>query len=300
MGKKINQEGLDGKKVGFAWEAKEAKANLVIITGMAEQASRYEDFALFLNKSGYNVYCIDHYGQGLTAGSEDKLGIVSVDFFAHSVKDVDNFVLGLKDKGLPTYIFAHSMGSFMLQDYIQHYSENIKKAVICGTNGPNAKLLFTFGYGLAKLLSPAKKYNELGTTLNKITFGGYNNKIDPVRTSFDWLSVNEENVDKYIADPYCGFVPTKGFFREFLKGNAGLFNKDNLAKIRKDLPIFIIAGDADPVGAYGKGPEALAKLYKDLGITDVQLKLYKGLRHEILNEKEKEEVYKDVLAFLEA
>ena len=293
-----NRNGVD--KIGWAWTIKEPKANLIIVTGMAETAIRYDDFAEFMNKHGYNVYCIDHYGQGETAGSEERLGIVPKSFFSKSVKDIDDLVVRLRASLLPTFIFAHSMGSFMLQDYIQRFTEHVNKVVICGTNGPNAKGLFKIGYTVARMLTNKRNRDKKAPFLNKLTFGGYNKRIKPVRTDVDWLSVNEENVDKYIADPYCGFVPTYGFFKEFLKGNNRLYKTKFLKKIRGDMSVLLIAGQEDPVGAYGKGPTALAKKYKKLGLTDVQLKLYPGLRHEIHNEKEKDEVYNDILAFLDA
>lgn len=296
----IYQQIGESIKRGYAWTIKEPKANVIIVTGMAETAIRYDDFANFLNEHGYDVYCIDHYGQGLTAGNTENLGVVPPSFFSRSVKDIDNLVVRLRASLKPTFIFAHSMGSFMLQDYIQRFTDHINKVVICGTNGPNAKGLFSVGYLTCKLLAPKRKYLEQGDLLNKIIFGGYNKKFKPARTEFDWLSVNEENVDKYIADPYCGFIPSKGFYREFIKGNARLFKRKFLKKIRKDMSVLLIAGKDDPVGAFGKGPASLAKLYTKLGLTDVQLKLYEGLRHEILNEKQKDKVYNDILAFLDA
>ena len=299
MREMIYQDGLDGRKIGYAWTIKEPKANVIIVTGMAEHALRYDEFAEFLNKHDYNVYCIDHYGQGLTAGEEDKLGLVPMSFFSESVKDIDGLVVRLRASLRPTYIFAHSMGSFMLQDYIQRFTEHVNKVVICGTDGPNDKFLFSFGYFAARLLCPKRQYSQKGVTMDKLMFGGYNKKFKPARTQFDWLSVNEENVDKYIADPYCGFVCSKGFYREFLKGNNRLFKAKFLKKIRKDMSVLLVAGKDDPVGAYGKGPAALAKKYKKLGLEDVQLKLYENMRHEILNEKDREIVYNDILAFLD-
>ena len=193
----IKQELKDGSiKLGYAWTIKEPIANVIIVTGMAEHAIRYDDFANFLNDNGYNVYCIDHYGQGLTAGSEEKCGIVPNSFFSKSVKDIDDLVTRLRASLLPTYIFAHSMGSFMLQDYIQRYTAHVNKVVICGTNGPNAKLLFRFGYLVTKLLVHKKNRLGKGDFFDKLSFGGYNKRIKPQRTKFDWLSVNEENVDK--------------------------------------------------------------------------------------------------------
>lgn len=298
----VSQTYKDGtSKLGYAWTIAKPKANIIIITGMVETALRYDDFAKFLNKNGYNVYCFDHYGQGLNAGEKEEgypqKGIVPKSFFSKSVKDVDELVSKLRGSLLPTYIFAHSMGSFMLQDYIQRYTAHINKVVICGSNGPNAKLAYSFGYALTRLLTTKKSKDQPGVFFDKIIFGSYNKKIKNPKTKFDWLSVNEENVQKYIDDDLCGFVPSKAFYKEFLKGDRRLYKKKFLKKIRKDMSIFIIGGTDDPVGAYGKGLVKLEKMYKKLKIEDVRLKLYKGLRHEILNEGV-QEVYDDVLAFL--
>ena len=133
--------------------------------------------------------------------------------------------------------------------------------------------------------------------LNKLMFGGFNKKIKNPKTPYDWLSYNEENVSKYIADPLCGFGPTNGFCYEFLKGMARLYKKKFLLKIRKDLDIFIISGEEDPVTNYGKSVGKLQQMYNKLGVKNVETKIYKGMRHEILNENNKQEVYEDIANF---
>lgn len=288
------------ERVGYAWTTgKKPKANVVIVTGMEEYALRYDDFANFLNKNGYDVYCFDHYGQGESAASIEEQGIVPARFFTKSVKNIDEVVALCKLSCVPTYIFSHSMGSFMTQDYIQRFSEHVDKVVICGSNGPNAKMSYMFGKLVARIITHKSNRNKKAKLMDKIVFGMYSKQIKNARTKFDWLSVNEENVDKYIKDPRTGYMSTNGFYYEFMKGCNRIYRMKFLAKINKKLPIFIIAGDKDPVGANGKGPKKLAELYKKLGIKHVSLKLYKGLRHEILNEKEKDTVYNDILEFFE-
>lgn len=284
---------------GYAWTIDKPKANVVIVTGMEEYAFRYDDFAKFLNKNGYDVYCMDQYGQGLNAPTLDDLGIAPSNAFTKAVNNIDYVVTSCRVSLLPTYIFGHSMGSFMLQDYIQRFTSHVNKVVICGTNGPNAKMTYIFGKILTKLTTTKKNRNTKAKLMAKLAFGSYAKSIKNAQTSFDWLSVNEENVQKYIADPYCGYGSSKGFFYEFMKGNSRLYKNKFLKKIRKDMNILLIAGDADPVGAKGKGPTKLAKLYSKLGIENVQLKLYPGLRHEILNETERDMVYADILKFLD-
>lgn len=302
-GEIVRQEFKDGtSKLGYAWTIKKPKANVIIITGMVETAHRYSDFAEFLCDHGYNVYCMDHYGQGLNAGEKEEgylaKGIVPNSFFSKSVHDCDELVSKLRASLLPTFIFAHSMGSFMLQDYIQRYSLHVNKVVICGSNGPNAKAAYGFGYFVTKLLVHKKNALKEGKFFDKLIFGGYNKKIKHPRTSFDWLSVNTENVDKYMLDDLCGFVPCNKFYKEFLKGDKRLYKRKFLKKVRKDMSIFIIAGKDDPVGAYGKGPQKLAKMYKKLKIEDVRCKVYDNMRHEIMNEGDIT-VWNDVLAYLD-
>ena len=285
---------------GFAWECEKPEGTVVIATGMEECAYRYDDFAKFLNKNNYNVYCIDHYGQGENAVKEEQLGIVPRSFFSKSVRILDDVAKKYAAKDKPFIILGHSMGSFMVQDYIQRYSKHPAKAVIIGTNGPNAKMAYSAGYPLARLVCKCKGEEKRAKFLANLAVGAYSKAVKNRKTPLDWLSYNEENVQKYIADPKCGHPSSNGFYRELLKGNHRLYKKKFLAKINKDMPILIIAGAEDPVGANGKGPRALAKLYAKFGIKNVELKIYDHMRHEILNEDDKETVYNDVLNFIKA
>ena len=293
--KSVNGDELIGTK----WIADNAIGNVVILTGMECHAGRYDDFAAFLNSNGYNVFALDHYGQGENS-KDGKLGIAPHSAFSKQVRNTDDIVKMCNKSKLPTYIFGHSMGSFLVQDYIQRFSKKVSKAIICGSNGPNGGGAFKFGYTVSKMIVPEKKRDKKGNFFIKLVFGGYNKKIKNPKTAFDWLSVNEENVQKYIADPLCGYGSSYGFFREFFKGGSRLYKSKFLKKISPDIKLFVIAGTEDPVGAYGKGPKKLAEMYKKLGVKDVQLKLYENMRHEILNETDKQVVYNDILAFLKA
>ena len=195
----------------------------------------------------------------------------------------------------PTFIFSHSMGSFMCQDYIQIYTEHVSKVVLCGSGAKNPAV--PVGFQLAKLIVHKKNREKKAGFLNKLMFGGFNKRIKHPKTGYDWLSYNEENVAKYIEDPLCGFGPNNGFCYEFLKGMARLHKKKFLRKIRKDLDIFIISGEEDPVTGYGKSVGKLHDMYIKLGVKNVETKIYKGMRHEILNENNKQEVYEDIANF---
>lgn len=292
--KTINEDHL----FGFAWECENPEGVVVIATGMEECSYRYDDFAKFLNQHGYNVYCIDHYGQGESAVDESQLGIVPRSFFSKCVRVLDDVAKKYGIKNKPLIIFGHSMGSFMVQDYIQRYNKRPTKAIIMGTNGPNAKTLFSMGYHVARVVAKIKGDNKEAKFLKDLAIGSYAKSIKDRKTDCDWLSYNEENVQKYLADPKCGHPSSNGFYREFLKGNHRLYKKEFLEKINKDLPILVTAGVDDPVGAYGKGPKALVDLYHKLGIKNAELKLYDHMRHEILNEDDKLTVYNDILAFI--
>ena len=283
---------------GFAWEDEKPEGVVVIATGMEEVSYRYDDFAKFLNKNGYNVYCVDHYGQGESVVDESQLGIVPRSFFSKCVRVLDDVAKKYAIPDKPLIIFGHSMGSFMVQDYIQRYNKRPTKAIIMGTNGPNAKVLFAMGYPLARLVAKLRGENRQAKFLANMAVGAYAKSVKDRKTNCDWLSYNEENVNRYLEDPKCGHPSSNGFYRELLKGNHRLYRKKFLAKINKDLPILVTAGKDDPVGAFGKGPAALVKLYQKLGIKNAELKIYENMRHEILNEKDNQKVYNDILEFI--
>lgn len=281
---------------GCCWPLQESKANVVIVTGMVEASYRYDEFAHFLNEHGFGVYCIDHYGQGLNNEKNEDRGVWPKDGFAHAVAMVKDEVEDVKKLGKPVYLLGHSMGSFVTQEFIQYHSNLIDKVIICGSCG--AQFITKVG-GLLSSLSCVfyNRDKHRAKVINSLSFGGYNKGIKNPRTASDWLSHNEENIDNYLADPNCTFIPTNGFYKEFMKGLNRICKRKNVQKIRKDLPILLIAGDEDPVGQYGKGVERLYHMYQKNNLQNVNIILYKGLRHEILNELERMKVYHDVLTF---
>ena len=285
---------------GLCWQKdeqdKELKGNIIILTGMEEHSSRYDDFAAFLVENHYNVYCIDHYGQGENVEKDlSNRGIWPTSGFRKMVVATDALVAKLRASLLPIYIFSHSMGSFMAQEYMQRYSGHVSKVVLCGSGAKNPAA--GIGFRLARLVVTKNNRYSDAKILKKLMFGGFNKKIENPRTEYDWLSVNTENVDKYIADPLCG-GPTKNCLcYELLKGLKRLYRTKFLKRLDPNVNIFIISGSEDPVTNYGKSVETLTNMYKKYGVNNVEGKVYEGYRHEILNEDIKEEVYKDVLEF---
>ena len=282
--------------IGLKWLTKESKYNIIIMEGMEEHCSRYDGLAQFLNNNDVDVYALDTFGQGLNVHENlDNIGIWPENGFVRQIEAVSALIDDLKKTNKPTYIFSHSMGSFMGQRFLQLYPGKVKKIILCGSGSKNPVL--GIGYALAKLTTSKKNKDDKSKLMAKMMFGSFNKKIKNPRTPFDWLSFNEENVDKYIADPLCGFGPRKGFCLEFIKGMLPIHKDKSLKLLNPDTKIFIISGKDDPVTNYSKSVGILEKMYHKYGVKDVSTKIYVGMRHEILNEDDKEKVYQDILDF---
>ena len=272
-----------------------------IAHGVAEYALRYEPFAEFLNSKGFVVVANDHIGHGLSvAEGAAALYFGEKDGWTHVVDDM--FELrkrtGQKYPGLPYFLMGHSMGSFLTRTYLIRYPGSVKAAIIMGT-GQQPGYMVAGGRLAAKVIGKKSGYDKFNETVDGLAFGAYNKPFEPKRTNYDWLSANEENVDKYIADPLCGGGATTGLFLEMLGGIGFIGKPSNLAKMDKNTPILFISGAMDPVGDLGKGTTKAYESFKKAGVKDVTLKLYPGLRHEILNEMEKDRVYADIWAWVE-
>ncbi len=282
---------------GYSWPAANAVCNLAVMTGMDEYAGRYAPFAEYMNAHNVNVRVLDAFGQGLNAASAGELQRWPKDAFPKNVDAIYLMIKEMEENGLPTFIMGHSMGSFMVQSLLLRYPHCTSGAILCGSNGGQRSLMRA-GYALAKLTVSDTKRKEPAPFLQNLGLGGYAKAVKNRKTDFDWLSVNEENVKEYIADPLCGCENTGGFWLEFLRGMTTIWSPRNLKNLSKDERILIIAGAEDPVGQNGKGPDWLYKTYRALGARDVRLKIYPGMRHEILREAGRHTVMNDILAFL--
>ena len=296
----FEMKGSNGQVVkGNKWIVSEEVKQVVVLShGMNEYTYRYNDFALYLNDNGINVMGLDHIGHGLNVDNTEDLLKWPKNGFDICVDNLALLIKKLKEEGKEVILFAHSMGSFMGQSLIERYPGIVEKVILCGTSGPSP--LFGFGSALCKfhafITGNGMKKSYF---LNKVSFASYNSKVKEKRTEFDWLSVNKENVDKYIADPYCGNVPSRNFFASFIGSIPKIFKKKNLNKIDIYSKVLFIVGSDDPVGGYVKSIKKLQRLYTDRKISS-SLIIYPGMRHEILNEDDKEIVYKDVLKFIKS
>ena len=272
-----------------------------IAHGVAEYALRYEPFAEFLTEKGFAVVANDHIGHGLSvAEGAARLWFGEKDGWTHVVDDMYALrnLTAQKHPGLPYFLMGHSMGSFLTRTYLIRYPGTVKAAVIMGT-GQQSPLIVAGGKMAANFFGKKYGFDQFNATVDNLAFGAYNNPFKPKRTDFDWLSANPENVDAYIADPLCGGQTTVGLFREMLGGIGFISKPSNLAKMNMDTPIFFVSGAMDPVGGLGKGTTKAYESFRKAGVKDVTLKLYPGLRHEILNEKEAPQIRADILAWVE-
>lgn len=279
---------------GLCWEIKKPKANIMIFEGMEEHVSRYDKFALELNKAGYSVYSIDTYGQG--ENSEfDGVGVWPKDGFIKQVDVYGALARKLNESGLPLYVFSHSMGSFMCQMFLYKYGDLASKYCLCGSGGKNP--ILGLGHFIAKIVVHKKNFYKKAGLMNKLMFGNLTASVKDRKTDYDWLSYNEQNVKDYIADPLCGFGPNNGFCLNFIEGMLQLYKKENLKNLKADNKIFLIGGEEDPVTGFGKFTKELDAMYKEYGVKDVSYKIYPHMRHEILNEDKWLEVSNDVVNF---
>jgi len=294
----------DGTQIHvYEWlpdEPSDVKACLQIAHGMAEHAKRYDDFATFLNKNGFAVFANDHRGHGKTAGSVENLGYFADENGFETVVD-DMRVLTEKIRAefpeKPVFLLGHSMGSFLSRYYAIEDASKIKGLILSGTAG-DPGMLGKVGKTLSKLIAAFSGKKSPTPLMTTLSFGAYNKQFKPNRTEFDWLSRDNEQVDKYVNDPYCGTVFTAGFYTDMLGGLLYVNQEAAIAKMRKDLPVYLISGDKDPVSENGKGVKEVFEKMKKAGLNDVEMKLYPDARHEILNELNKEEVYQDILNWL--
>jgi len=279
----------------------EARAVVQIAHGVAEYALRYEPFAQFLCAHGFLVAANDHigHGQSLAPGAA-PLYFGEKNGWQNVVADIRALRARTGDKhpGLPYFLMGHSMGSFLARTYLIDYPGTVDGAIIMGTGQQNAATI-AGGRFFAKLEGKKLGFDKFSPTVDKLAFGAYNKPFAPNRTAFDWLSVNEENVDRYIADPLCGGQTSVGLFLEMLGGIGYIGKAANVKKMDPKIPVLFISGEMDPVGSMGKGVKQAYESFRAAGVKDVTLKLYPGLRHEILNEKEKDQVCADLLAWLE-
>lgn len=276
------------------------RAVVQIVHGIAEHIERYDDFMSFLAENGIVAVGDDHLGHGKSVTEPGDLGFFNdKDGWDYAVMDEERLHDQMHEEypDVPYIFFGHSMGSFLTRTLIIKHPDKYDAAIISGT-GHQSKALIYAGGLLANLTVKFKGARSDGQQLNDVAFGTYLNHITDPRTPFDWLTRDETAVDKYIADPMCGFVCTASLYRDMMGGVKFVTTQSNIDKMDKTKPIYFMSGAEDPVGDYGVGVDRAYKAFCKAGLHDVKIRLYPGGRHEMLNETNHLEVYKDILDWI--
>ena len=289
----------DGKHTVHAvvWRPEgKARAVVQIIHGMCEYIARYSPFAEFLASNGFLVCGEDHLGHGKTAKNENELGYFDD---GHNYKTVLADIHALREKmdeGLPYFVMGHSMGSFFCRNYIALHGKGLAGAIVMGT-GFKGKCLLKTAKFMVRTNALFCGWDNRSKFIKNLAFGSYGKKFKEEDEN-SWLSVDGGNKKAYADDPLCGFKFTNNGYYVLFSAIEGACSKKIIRSVPKDLPVLFVAGADDPVGDYGKGVEKAFKKFKKAGVNDVQIKLYDGARHEILNDFCAEETRGDILEFL--
>ena len=280
----------------------EVRAVLQICHGMVEYIRRYDEFAQFLCGEGYYVVGNDHLGHGKSIQAKSEYGFFNEKYGnACVLGDMHTLRQRTEKKypGVPYFMLGHSMGSSLLRQYIQMYGNGLNGAVLMGTVADHKKAALLFGKRLCRVMAAFRDWHYRSKMVDNLVLGAYNKKFKPARTRADWITSDNENLDMYVADPLCSFMFTVNAYYNVFSGMIGIQRKESVYMIPKGLPVLFVSGADDPVGEFGKGVRKIYEKYRAAGIRDVTLRLYTGDRHEILNETDRDQVYKDLLGWFE-
>lgn len=270
--------------VVHCWQAEAPESGAVILVhGMGEHSLRYASLAESLTAAGFKVYANDHRGHGETVKDDSQLGDYGPDGWRGLIDDQLRLIHKVReDNAGPVLIMGHSMGSMIVQHLLTEASGLLDGAALSGTTAVDV---------MAAAVAANANAGEADL------FASFNAAFEPVRTQSDWLSRDPEQVDLYVNDPLCGFSVSDASLTSLMEAGVVFSTKEMTERIRKDLPIYLFAGDADPVSLGGELVKRVAERYRAAGIVDVTLKLYPGARHEVFNETNRVEVATDFIAW---
>jgi alpha-beta hydrolase superfamily lysophospholipase len=289
----------DGQSIlARRWLPEEGQRGVVQIAhGLTEHSARYARLAAALNAAGYGVYANDHRGHGPKAAAADLGHFADEGGWDKVVGDLWalNRRIAAEQPGRPIIFLGHSLGSFLGRGFIAQHSDALAGAVLSGSSG-KPPAIATLGRLIAREERLRLGKRGKSQLLIQMWFGDFNKPFKPARTAFDWLSRDEKEVDAFVADPLCGFPFTTQLAIDVLDALPRVTSRQSLAPIRKDMPIYVFSGERDPVGANIQG------LIGDLeagGFTRLTTRIYPGARHETLNETNRDEVTRDLIAWLD-
>ena len=281
-------------------EAEKPVCILQIVHGMTEYIDRYDEFARYMAERGILVVGDDHLGHGKSVRPGEPYGY----FCKHDaptvlVRDEHRLkkLMQKKYEGVPYIILGHSMGSFIVRNYLLRYGKGIDGVIIMGT-GMQPKSVLLPGIALSTIQGLIYGDDHVCKFIDKVSFGSYNKRIDTTKEPGNWLSKNEENIMKYAGDPMCNFTFTANGFQTMFRLIYNLHDREKLKKMPPNLPVIFLSGEDDPVGDYGKAVKQVYQSFREIGMENVQIKLYPKDRHEILNELDREDVYGDIYRWI--
>lgn len=273
---------------------KNIKGVIQIAHGMCEHKERYIPFMKYLKDHGYVCVIHDHRGHGQSINDDNELGYFgnNKDILTDELYKVTKYIKK-KYKEKDIILFGHSMGSLVTRRYIANHDREISKLILCGapTYNPLSKLAIILASVINFIQGPRKR----SKLLNDLSVGNYNKNFN---VSNEWLSYNKRNVLNYNSDELCGFTFTNNGFKMLFKMLDLVYREEEYIMNNKKMPIFVIGGEDDPVIGDKDKFKHLVYFLEDLGYKKVKSKLYKNMRHEILNEKDRKIVYKDILDFV--
>ena len=278
----------------------ESRAVVHITHGMAEHSSRYSRFALELTAAGFAVFAHDMRGHGRTIADDAPQGVFAKSEGLNSVLEDQNEIINLIKRMLPNcpiISFGHSLGSIINLNFAIKYPNQIN-ALACWNSGIETGLLPKASRIILVIESFFRKQNLPSLIAWKLSFEAWNSKFKPNRTKSDWLSRDENEVDLYVADPYCGFEVSISMWRDVLEGVFYAGNQNNLKKLPKKLPVHIIGGAEDPCTLNGSDMKKLAIKLQNIGLSDVTCNILKGTRHESLNEVNRDQTTEQFIKWL--
>lgn len=290
----------DGKSVHlYSWSPEGRPKGLIHIShGMGEHAARYDWTARKLSAEGYEVTANDHRAHGLTA---DVLGDFGADGWNRTLSDLFEIIQDRKRKHpqIPMILFGHSMGSMLSQQYISRHGETLDGVVLSGTPGAGNPFQMWLVHTIARFERLRIGGQATSNVLQSILFGSSNKEFDDELDAcgYEWLSRDKQQVQLYVDDPQCGFVPYPPSLCDMFEAERANWKTDIVKQIPAQIPVYLFSGSADPVHNKLKSIKRLLKLYRDHGL-DVVTHFYAGGRHEMLNETNREEVIQDVIAWL--
>jgi len=277
------------------------RAILQIAHGISEHIGRYDAFAGFLAEHGFVVFGNDHLGHGKSADGEENLGYFSdSDGWVHVTNDMRKLTNRMRRRypALPCFLFGHSMGSFMARTYLIRWRTGLRGVILSGTGSfPPQFLMLGRRIARQEIRKHGGRYRS--PRLMQLTCTSRNRTVMLHGAMIDMISSDKAAVDEYRNDPLTGFLPTAGLFSEMLDGIRFNQSPRNLMKMNRQLPILLLSGARDPIGGFGRGVNRTANAFRRAGCTDVTVRLYPKGRHEMLHESNREQVYADILDWLE-